>query len=59
MSGLVVIGASYAGVQAAITARDSGYTERITIVADEDRLPYQRPPLSKDFLLDLTSEEKS
>jgi 3-phenylpropionate/trans-cinnamate dioxygenase ferredoxin reductase component len=58
MSGLVVIGASYAGVQAAITARDSGYAERITIVTDEDRLPYQRPPLSKDFLLDLTSEEK-
>jgi 3-phenylpropionate/trans-cinnamate dioxygenase ferredoxin reductase subunit len=58
MSGLVIIGASYAGVQAAITARDSGYGGRIAIVADEDRLPYQRPPLSKGFLLDLTSEEK-
>lgn len=57
MSGLVVIGASYAGIQAGLTARDSGYSERITVVADEDWLPYQRPPLSKDFLLDLTSEE--
>ncbi|MEH2512699.1 3-phenylpropionate/trans-cinnamate dioxygenase ferredoxin reductase subunit [Nitrobacteraceae bacterium AZCC 1564] len=57
MSGLVVIGASYAGVQASLTARDSGYAERITIVADENSLPYQRPPLSKGFLLDLESEE--
>jgi 3-phenylpropionate/trans-cinnamate dioxygenase ferredoxin reductase subunit len=57
VSGLVVIGASYAGIQAGLTARDCGYSERITVVADEDRLPYQRPPLSKDFLLDLASEE--
>lgn len=52
MSGLVVIGASYAGIQAALTARDSGYSERITVIADDHLLPYQRPPLSKDFLLD-------
>jgi 3-phenylpropionate/trans-cinnamate dioxygenase ferredoxin reductase component len=57
MSGLVVIGASYAGVQAALSARDAGYTEAITLVADEISLPYQRPPLSKGFLLDLVSEE--
>jgi NADPH-dependent 2,4-dienoyl-CoA reductase/sulfur reductase-like enzyme len=57
MSGLVVIGASYAGVQASLTARDSGYAERVTIVADENSLPYQRPPLSKGFLLGLDSDE--
>lgn len=57
MSGLVVIGASYAGVQASLTARDAGYAERITIVADENSLPYQRPPLSKGFLLGLESAE--
>ncbi|WP_050631615.1 NAD(P)/FAD-dependent oxidoreductase [Bradyrhizobium viridifuturi] len=51
MSGLVVIGASYAGIQAALTARDAGYTEPVTVIADENALPYQRPPLSKDFLL--------
>lgn len=56
MSGLVVIGASYAGVQAALTARESGYAERITVIADEQSLPYQRPPLSKDFLLDKVTE---
>ncbi|WP_166294037.1 NAD(P)/FAD-dependent oxidoreductase [Bradyrhizobium sp. 2S1] len=51
MSGLVVIGASYAGIQAALAARDAGYAEPVTVIADESALPYQRPPLSKDFLL--------
>ncbi|MBR0898268.1 oxidoreductase [Bradyrhizobium tropiciagri] len=50
MSGLVVIGASYAGIQAALTAREAGYAEPVTVIADEHALPYQRPPLSKDFL---------
>lgn len=57
MNGLVVIGASYAGVQGALSARDSGYSEPITIVADEEWMPYQRPPLSKDFLIDLATED--
>ncbi|EGP06418.1 ferredoxin reductase [Bradyrhizobiaceae bacterium SG-6C] len=57
MSGLVIIGASYAGVQAALSARDSGYGERITVIADEHLLPYQRPPLSKDFLLDKVTQD--
>ena len=57
MSGLVVIGASYAGIQAALSARDAGYAEPVTVVADEKSLPYQRPPLSKDFLLGKTSEQ--
>ncbi|RZN33729.1 FAD-dependent oxidoreductase [Bradyrhizobium sp. Leo121] len=56
MSGLVVIGASYAGVQAALSARDAGYAEPVTVVGDEKSLPYQRPPLSKDFLLNEISE---
>jgi NADPH-dependent 2,4-dienoyl-CoA reductase/sulfur reductase-like enzyme len=50
MSGLLIIGASYAGVQAAISAREAGYQALIRIVADEAELPYQRPPLSKAFL---------
>lgn len=57
MSGLVVVGASYAGIQAALSARDAGYAERITIVADDHLLPYQRPPLSKDFLLDKVTQD--
>lgn len=52
MSGLIVIGGSYAGIQAALTAREAGYAEPVTVISDENALPYQRPPLSKDFLLD-------
>ena len=48
--GLVILGASYAGVQAGISAREKGYQAPIRIVADELHLPYQRPPLSKAFL---------
>ena len=56
--GLVVVGASYAGAHAAISAREAGYSERITIVGAEEWLPYERPPLSKAFLLGDTTEEK-
>lgn len=48
--GLLVIGASYAGVQIAASARDLDYSGPITILGAEGRLPYQRPPLSKGFL---------
>jgi 3-phenylpropionate/trans-cinnamate dioxygenase ferredoxin reductase subunit len=57
VSGLVVIGASYAGIQAALGARDAGYAEPVTVIGDEQWLPYERPPLSKDFLLDIKGEQ--
>ncbi|MET0222181.1 MAG: FAD-dependent oxidoreductase [Tardiphaga sp.] len=50
MSGLLIVGASYAGVQTGISAREKGFQGPIRIVADETHLPYQRPPLSKAFL---------
>jgi 3-phenylpropionate/trans-cinnamate dioxygenase ferredoxin reductase component len=52
---LVVVGASYAGVQAAISAREHGFAGNITVFGDEPHLPYQRPPLSKGFLAGTTS----
>ena len=48
---LVVIGASYAGVGIVAAAREAGFAGRIALVGDEAELPYQRPPLSKGFLL--------
>src|SRR5262245_50187087 len=54
MSSLVIIGASYAGIQAALGARSAGYAEPIRVISDEHSLPYERPPLSKDFLLGST-----
>lgn len=48
--GIVIIGGSQAGLQSADSLRTEGYTGQITVVADESGLPYQRPPLSKDYL---------
>ncbi|HEX4248249.1 MAG TPA: FAD-dependent oxidoreductase [Pseudonocardia sp.] len=46
----VVVGASLAGLRAAQTARKSGYTGELALVGGEVHLPYDRPPLSKDYL---------
>ena len=47
MKGLVVVGASYAGVQAALTARDAGFAKPIAIVGDEPCLPYKDLPFRR------------
>jgi NADPH-dependent 2,4-dienoyl-CoA reductase/sulfur reductase-like enzyme len=48
--GLVVVGASLAGLRAVQAARRSGYDGPIVLLGDEEHLPYDRPPLSKEFL---------
>ncbi|MDT0426566.1 MULTISPECIES: NAD(P)/FAD-dependent oxidoreductase [Streptomyces] len=48
--GVVVIGASAAGVAAVEGLRRLGYGDRIVLVGDEPHLPYDRPPLSKQLL---------
>jgi 3-phenylpropionate/trans-cinnamate dioxygenase ferredoxin reductase component len=50
MSGTVIVGASQAGVQLAVSLRELGDTAPITLVGAEAYPPYQRPPLSKEFL---------
>ena len=50
--GVVVIGAGQAAAQLAISLRQAGYPDGITIIGEEPYPPYQRPPLSKKFLLD-------
>lgn len=50
-TGVVVVGAGQAGFQVAASLRERGYQRPITLIGDEDGLPYQRPPLSKDLLL--------
>jgi 3-phenylpropionate/trans-cinnamate dioxygenase ferredoxin reductase component len=57
-SGVVIIGAGQGGYQAAASLREAGYGERITLVGDEPQLPYQRPPLSKAYLLGDTTAER-
>jgi len=48
--GVVIVGASHGGVQAAAALRQAGWLDAITLISDEDALPYHRPPLSKAFL---------
>ena len=50
MSGVVIVGAGLGGLRAAETLRAAGYTGAITVVGDEEYLPYNRPPLSKEAL---------
>ncbi|MBO8190199.1 FAD-dependent oxidoreductase [Streptomyces oryzae] len=50
MRSITVIGASLAGLYAARALRTQGFDGRLVIVGDEHHQPYDRPPLSKDFL---------
>lgn len=47
---IVVVGASLAGLRAAESLREHGFTGSITLVGDEPHRPYDRPPLSKAVL---------
>lgn len=55
---LVVVGAGQAATELAVALRAKGFGGAIRIVGDEPYLPYQRPPLSKDFLSGKTAYEK-
>ncbi|WP_020658681.1 NAD(P)/FAD-dependent oxidoreductase [Amycolatopsis benzoatilytica] len=46
----VIIGAGLAGAKAAEALRDRGFDGQIILIGDERQLPYERPPLSKDYL---------
>jgi 3-phenylpropionate/trans-cinnamate dioxygenase ferredoxin reductase component len=46
----VIVGASLAGAKAAETLREEGFDGRVVLVGSEHDLPYERPPLSKDYL---------
>ncbi|MGW5524439.1 NAD(P)/FAD-dependent oxidoreductase [Gordonia sp. NPDC003950] len=47
----VIVGAGMAGAKAAEALRAKGFDDRIFLVGDEGRLPYERPPLSKECLV--------
>ncbi|MBP2842996.1 MULTISPECIES: FAD-dependent oxidoreductase [Pseudomonas] len=53
---VVIIGAGQAGFQVAASLRQAGFAGSVTIVGDEDNIPYQRPPLSKAYLKNLADE---
>src|SRR5919107_1487484 len=47
---VVIVGASHAGFQLAASLRQAGSDGPVVLIGDEPVLPYQRPPLSKDYL---------
>jgi NADPH-dependent 2,4-dienoyl-CoA reductase/sulfur reductase-like enzyme len=56
-STIAVVGASLAGLSAARALRDQSYGGRIVVIGDEVHAPYDRPPLSKEFLAGTASLE--
>ena len=58
MSGMVIVGGGQAGFSAAYKLRSIGFQGPISILCSEKYLPYQRPPLSKKFLMGEMLEER-
>ncbi|XPP27119.1 MAG: NAD(P)/FAD-dependent oxidoreductase [Leucobacter sp.] len=52
MPRIVILGAGHAGVQLADSLREEGFDGELLLLSEEQQLPYQRPPLTKDFLSD-------
>jgi 3-phenylpropionate/trans-cinnamate dioxygenase ferredoxin reductase component len=55
---IVIIGAGQSGAQAVATLRGEGFAGELTLVGDEPFAPYQRPPLSKAYLMGTMERER-
>jgi 3-phenylpropionate/trans-cinnamate dioxygenase ferredoxin reductase subunit len=55
----VIVGASLAGAGAAATLRQEGFDGRVILIGAEPQPPYERPPLSKDYLRGESSFEQA
>ncbi len=58
MAHFVIVGAGQAGASLVARLRTGGFDGRITLIGEEPAPPYQRPPLSKGYLLGDTSRER-
>ena len=56
---VVVVGASLAGASAVQALREHGYDGHLVLVGDETERPYERPPLSKGYLLGTEERERA
>ena len=59
MDPYVIVGAGLAGAKAAETLRAEGFDGPVVLLGDEDQVPYERPPLSKGYLLGKEARESS
>ena len=55
----VIVGASLAGATAAETLRAEGFPGRVILIGEEPEPPYERPPLSKGYLLGSDERDKA
>ena len=55
----VIVGASLAGAKAAETLREEGFEGRLVLIGAEPERPYERPPLTKDYLRGESPREKA
>ena len=55
---VLIVGAGHGGAQAAISLRQLGFSGSIGIVGNEPELPYERPPLSKEYFAGEKSFER-
>ena len=55
----LIVGASLAGAKAAETLRAEGFAGRVILVGEEPEPPYERPPLSKGYLLGTQERDKA
>jgi 3-phenylpropionate/trans-cinnamate dioxygenase ferredoxin reductase subunit len=53
----VIVGASLAGATAAAALREEGFGGQIVLIGEEHQRPYERPPLSKDYLQGKSEKE--
>src|SRR4051812_23174996 len=56
---MVIVGASLAGGSAAVTLRQEGFEGRVVLIGAEPQPPYERPPLSKEYLRSESSFEEA
>lgn len=52
----IIVGAGLTGAKAAETLREEGFDGRVVLIGDEPERPYERPPLSKDYLRGETTD---
>ena len=55
----VIVGAGLAGAKAAEELRERGFDGRVVLIGSEPERPYERPPLSKDYLRGESEREKA
>src|SRR6516165_9867367 len=59
MTTFAIVGGGLAGAKAAETLRAEGFDGEIVLFGDEPELPYERPPLSKGYLLGKAARESA